>query len=139
MIIDSPSDIPRACPAKIRPPSVCFRRIWIKVSERVDKSCIDECLKACSFFIRKSSTPTIRFGILKIDISMCHIEIATKNNGLFGFQSLHMLDKCSIPTLSVFQSLELRFRVGSVNRGKIKIREFEREHSPLIIRLYCTV
>ena len=71
--------------------------LWIFVTKCIDKSCSDDLIKSCAFFIGKSMLSHIFFWPRKIYFFMRNIEVPTKNNRFLFFQFFYMHQKCRIP------------------------------------------
>ena len=81
----------------------------------------------------------IAFGMGKINLLMCHIEVAAGDHGLFLIQLREIIRIAFIPFLAVAQSLEPVTCIGCVDIHKIEIIRLQDKESPLVIhRVRCS-
>jgi len=131
-IIEPPTDVPLARSRQWTPPRVVSTRP-LKVTERIDKSCLDKRIKPSPLLLCETVASDIAPRVCEIQFRMRHIEIAAENDRL-GFLKLpEVLQKIAVPLLPIRQTRKVALGIGDIDIDHVEVLEFSHEHAPFLV------
>lgn len=138
-IIDAPSDVSVSALCEVAPPGVFLGLIRVKMPESVYKTAGEEFPETISFFIGKTRTLVIGLRVREVDIFVRYIEITANDDRFLDLQTLEVIEKKTVPKLTVFETLELPFGIGRVDGHEKIFLEFERDNPTFRVVLGHTI
>ena len=104
-VVDAPPCVLLAGLKAVGPPRVGYL-LWIEGAEGVDEATGKEVAEFLTLGIRKACVHAVGFGIFQVYFLVCHVEVATEDDGLLGIELLEIVAEIVLPCHAVVQSLE---------------------------------
>ena len=100
----------------------------------VDEACFDDGIEAGAFFIGETGVLSVLFRAREIDFLVSDIEVATEEDGLFGFlKGVYVGEEIFVPLHPVVEAAELVLRVWSVDGDEAIGWKFESDDAAFAI------
>ena len=115
-IVDAPTSVLLACPEAITPPRIHALHIGVEKTPTVGKAAIEQYRHFLTLLIGKTCVLTVTFGILEVNLLMCHIEVSTHYHWLI-------------------KTLETILTVRHIHVHEIELIHLKRDDAPLMIML----
>ena len=91
-------------------------RSFFKFAEGVNESGVEQFGESIAFLVCKTGVALVRFGILKVDFLVRHIEIAAEDDRLLLCKLDEVFAEIDVPLVGpIVQSAQLVLRIGRVH------------------------
>ncbi len=102
-VVDAPPNVFGPGIEPVRPPGIVVG-LLVELTEGIDEAAFNVPVKAMPLFDGEPGVVLVGLGVFKVDLLVCHVQVATENHGLFVLQFLYERMEISVPFLAVIEA-----------------------------------
>ncbi len=131
-VIQPPPDVPLAGRSHRTPPGVMLRA-FLELTERIHKTRRHKRIEARPFFRGETVVLHVGFGIRKVDLRMCDVQVPAPDDGFFLLQLLKEFQEVLVPLLTIREAREFAFGIRGVNVDEEEVIILSGDDAPLLV------
>ena len=130
-VVDAPAGILLAGMEAVAPPRIDVGGVGEEVAESVDETALEQVGELGTFLVGETGVVAVALRILDVDLFVCHVHVATHEDGFPLVECLQIATEGIIPRHALVEPLEPILGVGRIDGDDEEVGVFEGDDTSL--------